>query len=339
MAAEAGGADIARVAAPVRGLPGHRPGSRRRMSSLAVSAPDGWDAGTVVEATAGESGTGADGRMTPRGRATVRARLDPGWHLAELDGDLPGPGVAARLTGLPVNRGFRKALAAAAADGLPPDSLAAALLDDLPTVQLVSGYARLLEGAPAFPARKKPEEPAAGEGRTGPALNICRGWAPGGTAHRLVLSGEPPVTDIPAAPAFDDLLAGPEDFLGEPPLRPHSMRRRRILEVGPADGQAEIWEYFRDSHLDGAGRERSLHEYLVTAVVDTADLTVSAISVEPRALPFPECPLASSGAQALVGTPLPGIDRAVRTRLAGLAGCTHLNDVLRFLRFAQPLIG
>lgn len=337
MAAEASGADTRRAAAPVRELPGRRPGSRRRMSSLAVSAPDGWDAGTVVEATAGESGPGDGGRPAARGRARLRAALDPRWHLAGLDGDLPGP-VARRLTGLPVNRGFRKALAAAAADGLAPDSLIAALLDDLPTVQLVSGYARLLEAAPPL-ARKEPEKQTAGERQRGPSLNICRGWAPGGTAHHLVLAGQPPVTEIPAAPAFGDLLADPGDFIDEPQLRPHSMRRRRILEVVPDDGRAEIFEYFRDSHIDGDGRERSLHEYVVTAVVDAGDLTVREISVEPRALPFPECPLAAPGAQALAGTPLPGIDSAVRTRLAGTAGCTHLNDVLRFLRFAGTLIG
>lgn len=335
MTAEASGAESRRVTDPVRTLPGRHPGSRRRMSSLAVSAPDGWDAGTVVEATAGETGTDA----SPRGLVNLRAVLDPRWRVARLDGDLPEPGIAARLTGLPVNRGFRKAMAAAADEGLAPDSLIAALLDDLPTVQLVSGYARLLEGAPLPPGRKELEVRDTGEQRLGPALNICRGWAPGGTAHHLVLAGQPPVTDIPAAPAFGDLLAGPADFIDEPPLAPHSMRRRRILEVAPQDNQAEIYEYFRDSHIDGAGRERSLHEYVVTAAVDIGDLTVREISVEPRSLPFPECPLASPNARALVGTPLPGIDSAVRTRLAGIAGCTHLNDVLRFLRFAQPLIG
>lgn len=337
MTAEAtDGAEPWRAAAPVRKLPGRRPGSLRRMSSLAVSAPGGWDAGTVVEAAAGESGP--DG--SPRGQVRLRARLDTDWRLAELDGDLPGPAITARLTGLPVNRGFRKALAAAAADGLAPHSLTAALLDDLPTVQLVSGYARILEGAPlpAPAASTRPDGPAAGTRPTGPRLNICRGWAPGGTAHHLLLAGEPPVTDIPAAPAFGDLLAGPGDFIGEPPMHPHSMRRRRLLDVRPGDGQAEIYEYFRDSHVDGEGRERSLHEYVVTAVVAAGDLTVREISVEPRALPFPECPLASPGAQALAGTPLPALDSAVRTRLAGVAGCTHLNDVLRFLRFAQPLL-
>ncbi|MCL2585914.1 MAG: DUF2889 domain-containing protein [Streptosporangiales bacterium] len=338
MASEMTGAAPGRIADPVRGFPGRRPGSLRRVSSLAVSAPDGWDAGTVVEAAAGESGTGDDGQAISRGRAGLRARLGPDWHIAELEGDLPGPGIAARLTGLPVNRGFRKALAAAAEEGLAPDSLIAALLDDLPTVQLVSGYARLLEGAPPPAAAKNPVEPPADSRPLGPVLNICRGWAPGGTAHHLMLAGQPPVTEIPAAPAFGDLVADPGDFIGEPELRPHSMRRRRILEVTPAGGRAEIWEYFRDSHVDGDGRERSLHEYVVTAVVGTGDLTVREIAVEPRSLPFPECPLASPGARELIGTPLPDIDAEVRSRLAGIAGCTHLNDVLRFLRFAQPLI-
>lgn len=345
-------AGAGRVTDPARELPRRRPGSRRRVSSLAVSAPDGWDAGTVVEAAAGEFATSPDGALSPRGQARLRARLGPDWCAAELDGDLPSPELAARLTGLPVNRGFRKALAAAASDGLDPGSLITALLDDLPTVQLVSGYARLLEGAPlpapkpapvTLPVTEKPirmADPRADGGRPlGPMLNICRGWAPGGTAHQLILDRKPPVTEIPAAPAFADLLADPDTFDGEPPLRPHSMRRRRVLDVVPGDGQAEIYEYFRDSHIDASGRERSLHEYEVTAVVTTADLTVREITVTPRSLPFPECPLASPNARTLVGTPLTEIDGEVRSRLAGLAGCTHLNDVLRFLRFATALIG
>jgi hypothetical protein len=60
--------------------------------------------------------------------------------------------------------------------------------------------------------------------------------------------------------------------------------------------------------------------------------------VEPRALPFPECPLGSASATALLGTPVTDLIANARGRLSGIHGCTHLTDVLRFLRFVDPLM-
>ncbi len=135
---------------------------------------------------------------------------------------------------------------------------------------------------------------------------------------------------------MEDLLADSEDFVPEPAVRPRSMRRRRILELVRRDDGAEIREYFRDSHIDESSVEGSLHEYVVTAQVDD-DQVIRDIHVEPRALPFPECPLASPNAAVLIGTRIDEVDEAVRAKLTGTAGCTHLNDVLRFLRFVTPL--
>jgi Protein of unknown function (DUF2889) len=125
--------------------------------------------------------------------------------------------------------------------------------------------------------------------------------------------------------------------MDEPAVRPRSMRRRRILDVVPAGENLEVFQYFRDSHVDRGRGEGSLHEYIMTAQLRTSDLVVQAISVEARALPFPECPLAAPNAQLLVGTSASDIESTVRSRLSGTMGCTHLNDVLRFLRFAGSL--
>jgi hypothetical protein len=59
--------------------------------------------------------------------------------------------------------------------------------------------------------------------------------------------------------------------------------------------------------------------------------------VEPHALPFPECPLAAPNARDLTGVSLREITGTVRARLSGTRGCTHLNDVLRFLRYVPAL--
>jgi Protein of unknown function (DUF2889) len=115
------------------------------------------------------------------------------------------------------------------------------------------------------------------------------------------------------------------------------MRRRRILELVRTGPDLEVYQYFRDSHVDVEGTEGSLHEYVMTARLSAVDLTVREISVQPRALPFPECQLAAPNVRLLAGVPVAGIEGAVRSALAGPMGCTHLNDVLRFLRFAVGL--
>ena len=94
------------------------------------------------------------------------------------------------------------------------------------------------------------------------------------------------ITGTPAAPAFAELLGGPAASFAEPPLRPRSMRRRRVLDLVPDGRDLEVYQYFRDSHVDAGGIEGSLHEYVMTARLRARDLVVRAISVEPRALPL-----------------------------------------------------
>lgn len=319
-----------RVANPLVRLPARRPGSVRRISSLAIEPAGGWDHGTVVKGVACDSEASGDGAVTALRTASVTATLDAGSRLTSAGGDLAAEVVAGLVGKSPVS-GFRKELARLAAAGLDPDSPQAAILDDLPTVRLISGYARLIELPP----------PVA-DGRTaGPVLNVCRGWAADGTASRLAAAGQSVITGTPAAPAFAELLGtmadDPAVSFAEPPLRPRSMRRRRVLDLVRAGGDLEVYQYFRDSHVDADGTEGSLHEYVMTARLSGDNLVVREISVEPRALPFPECRLAAPNVQLLFGVPAAGIEGSVRSALGGTMGCTHLNDVLRFLRFAASL--
>jgi len=320
----------ARVSNPLVRLPDRRPGSVRRTSSLAIEPAGDWDDGTRVEAVARDSAASDDGTVTALRTARVTATLDAGSRLTSVGGDLPAE-VAAELVGRSPVSGFRKELARLAAAGLEPDSLSAAILDDLPTVRLISGYARLMERPPPVV-----------DGRTAaPVLNVCRGWAVDGTASRLAASGRSVITGTPPAPAFAELLGGavgdPAARFAEPPPRPRSMRRRRVLDLVRVGRELEVYQYFRDSHIDAEGGEGSLHEYVMTARLSGGDLVVREISVEPRALPFPECRLAAPNAGLLVGVPLAEIEGSVRSALGGTMGCTHLNDVLRFLRFAAAL--
>jgi Protein of unknown function (DUF2889) len=320
-----------RVTNPLPRLPARRPGSVRRASSLAIEPAGGWENGVVVRAAGQDTVADlGDGTVTAVGRAVMTAAMDAASRLTAVGGDVSGA-LAGSLIGLAPASGFRKELSCRAEAGLDQASLLAALLDDLPTVRLISGYARLIEMPPPLPG-----------GRTAaPVLNVCRGWAVGGTASRLAAAGESVITSTPRTPAFGELLADQTPLAAgladEPPVRPRSMRRRRILDL-VRDGDAiDVYQYFRDSHVDGGGREGSLHEYVMTARLSAGDLVVREIMVEPRALPFPECSLAAANAQLLVGTSTLDVESAVRSTLSGTMGCTHLNDVLRFLRFAGSL--
>jgi hypothetical protein len=235
--------------------------------------------------------------------------------------------VTAPLIGAAAMSGFRARLASLA--GLDPSSLESAVLDELPTVRLISGYAQLIElpaGATGMPGQPR--------GRS-PIVGICAGWAPGATADLRVRAGAAVVTGTPPAPAITSMTPY---FHAEPAPRPRSMRRRRILDVTRRPGGYEVYGYFRDSHFNAELREGALHEYEVHARTAADDrYTLEHIDVVPHALPFGECPLAAPSAADLTGASLRDVPSTVRQRLAGTRSCTHLNDTLRFLRYVPAL--
>jgi hypothetical protein len=110
-----------------------------------------------------------------------------------------------------------------------------------------------------------------------------------------------------------------------------SMRRARRIDVMVAGGVIEIDAMFQDSATVPAGGRVAVHEYGLTATADVGSGRLLAVSAEPRVLPYRECPLAAASAQQLVGVRLDALREEVLDRLAGTAGCTHLNDALRAL--------
>ena len=71
--------------------------------------------------------------------------------------------------------------------------------------------------------------------------------------------------------------------------------------------------------------------YLLSASVDARDFVLRTLHVDPRILPYRECPGATPNAQRMIGTPLRDMRLRVLRELPGVLGCTHLNDVLRSL--------
>lgn len=315
---------IEKLATPLQELPGRSPNSVRRTQSLQIRPETTWDLDLRLLGVARDSRTDGAGRLSPDEAATVQIGIDAQSRITEVAAPLNRE-VRDRLVGKHCVTGFRSLIASMEASELASSSPVAAILDDVPIVRLISGYARLMKQP------RRPHDPP-----SHPILNVCRGWAIGDTAYRLAESGQPVVNTTTPAPPLADMLADPTDFHSEPAQQPDSMSRRRILEVTPSDNGFLIFEYLRDSYIDDGGAESSLHEYVVRARVG-ADYTIRDIDVEPRALPFPECPLAAPNARLLRGSSLREIHPSVRNLLSGTAGCTHLSDTLRFLRFTEPL--
>jgi hypothetical protein len=349
-------------------LPDPAPGTVRRTLSLEISPDPDWSAGLRITALARDLlvGTGAaagtaggapvsgapvSGGSVILGAARMGITVDTASRVTGIESGLSAT-VTGPLTGAAATRGFRARLAAL--DGLDPLSLESAVLDELPTVRLISGYARMIEligltGADGVAEAAAAAEAAGGPGttalrslrdRNSPMVGICAGWAPGATADTRVRAGVPVMNGTPLAPALASMTPY---FHAEPDPRPRSMRRRRILDVTARDGGYEVFEYFRDSHFDARLREGALHEYEVHARVTphagqpAEGYALDRVDVVPHALPFGECPLAAPNAADLAGTPLRVITGTVKERLTGTRGCTHLNDTLRFLRYLPAL--
>jgi hypothetical protein len=124
------------------------------------------------------------------------------------------------------------------------------------------------------------------------------------------------------------------------PLGPHGMRRRRRIDVGREQGGVHpVNVFFRDSHVDGDGREWVVHEYGVAATVEAGTHVVRSIVAHADVLPWAECPAAVGSASWLVGQPVEDLRAWGRANLRGTSTCTHLNDTLRGMADVGALIG
>jgi Protein of unknown function (DUF2889) len=275
--------------------------------------------------------TDAAGVGTVLDEAEVEAPLKADRRLRSLR-TTPSMPDAEELEGLVVGPGFRSALARVAGQSNAARSPLYLLLDDLPVVALISGYAMLYRSG------------RSGSGQPGDRLggtsgenqsrllkgDVCAGWRSDGTMMVALRSGEGmPVSVGPPAPAILD----PADPLGWhhiDEMEVPSMRRRRLIDVtwgNPLVVQA----MFRDSHRAEDGLETVLHEYSVDASVDPGTMQVLDCQATPRSLPWIECPQAAGSAGRLAGQPVRGLRSFVRDNLTGTTTCTHLNDLLRSL--------
>jgi len=330
-----------------------RPRSIRRTTNIDTLRPDGVRAAAVVDARARDLRTNLDGTTDVVAEATLHARVSPTRELLAISTSPEIPALQG-LLGASVGPGFRSRVNQVVTEGCEDGSLLYLLLDDLPGAALVSGYALVRaafdEGLPTHegprtdrpwpaPPLAPPAAPPAGSA-TGPfpdfgaQEDICAGWAH--DASMLVHvrdTGSLPVTLGPPAPILED-DADPISWHVMADLPPHAVRRRRRLDLlVPPEGAREhaIDLHFRDSHMDGQGRETIMHEYTMTGAIDLDVGRIGSVSARAHVLPWVECPAALASAQRVDGMELAALRTRVRKEFVGRSTCTHLNDSLRSL--------
>jgi hypothetical protein len=326
-----------------------RAGSIRRTTNIDTLRPEGFRADSVIDARARDLRTNLDGTSDVVAEATLQARVSPSRELLSISTTPEVPALQ-RLVGASVGPGFRSRVNAIVTDGCEDGSLLYLLLDDLPGATLVSGYALVRATHDEGPRTDATHDEAPrsdgsrsvspGGSATGPfpdfgaQADICAGWAH--DASMLVHvrdTGSLPVTLGPPAPILED-DADPLAWHVMADLPPHAVRRRRRLDLlAPPEGEREhaIDLHFRDSHVDGQGRETIMHEYSMSGAVDLAAGRIGSVSPRAHVLPWVECPGALASAQRVDGMELSELRSRVRKEFVGRSTCTHLNDSLRSL--------
>ncbi|CAN5588317.1 hypothetical protein BH10ACT1_BH10ACT1_14920 [soil metagenome] len=279
-------------------------------------------------------GAGRDLRTDADGAAVVTAGAATEVVLDYLGGRTiqairvdPAPEGVEGLVGLRVGSGFRRTLAERLPGLAHGHGLVHLLLDELTPGTLVSGSSLARSGNIEL----------AGDGGTATMpVDICAGWVAGGAMiENISRKGIPLLGWGPPAPSLER-LDDPDGWHVTEALPPGSMRRRRLLDLGPAfhgdptrDLVAQV--RFRDSYWERDGTETVVHEYGLTTRVDPDSWLVTAAEAVPGPLPAPECPSAAASAGRLVGRPVGELRDIVRADFTGVSTCTHLNDVFRSL--------
>ncbi|MDQ2651304.1 MAG: DUF2889 domain-containing protein [Actinomycetota bacterium] len=309
------------VATPARA----RPSVRRTttIDSTQGVGPDGTRL-LVVDARGRDAVTHADGRVEVADVASFTAVLEgPLRTLVEIAAE-PARTELAALVGVSTYSGFRKALATIGPTSAPEGSLLHLLLDDLVGAALVAGYGEVQSGA--FEVSFETSE--ATRARLEFQRDLCAGWAAeGGMMQSVEVTGTTPMP--PSAPAPDlRPVDDPSAWHDVSPLAFHATRRRRRLDVVPADDGAVRYDvHFRDTHAVEADVEGIIHEYTLGG--ELRDGRLASVAAAAHVLPWLECPSAIGSERRAEGLELSEVRELVRRELRGTSTCTHLNDSLR----------
>ena len=310
---------------PAGPSPLRRPGSIRRTSSIDTDWPQGRGEPARMRGRARDLLTPADGGAPAGlGEDWLELSVSPLREILAIRA-CREDAAAQAMVGKRGGGHLRSEISARFAAEHAASSPLHLLLDDFSGASLVAGWAwtrwtpdwreRMVEDAKTRPGGGRME-------------GICAGFRPGSSAlfadgaHNPATQSNAPVPPLP----HPDDPAGWHELTVQDGV---GFRRARRMDLWLEDGLIQLDVGFQDSAAAPDGQRIGLHEYQVRASVDPASLTLAAIKVDPRVLPYPECPAAAPNAERLVGVAVADFRLAVIDRLPGTLGCTHLNDVLR----------
>lgn len=306
--------------------PRRRANSLRRTATMHMTWPEGYRGPLLLRGRARDIHTFKAGeRPHVLLEDSLEARVENGKELTALWTN-PARAELAALVGMPPIKGYRRRLADLVQGRADRERPLDMLLDDIAAASLVSGWVLTQwPDSPLYDFRHNGSSLARMEG-------TCTGFRPGSSA--LEPARERMVAAEVAPLQLSDDPDGWHEFFPAPAIE---MRRSRRLDLWREDGQIRIDSMFQDSGIMPDGVRRAVHDYGLRALVDPASWTITALDAQARILPAPECPGAVANIQRIVGMRLEELRPRVLDDLAGVAGCTHLNDAIRALASAHRL--
>jgi hypothetical protein len=307
------------------------PGTVRRTSSLDVTWPQGQNGPKRLVGRARDFVVGHDGRG---GHAAaeheVEAFFGLDWKLLSIAASPPREALR-DLVGASGGGGFRTALRQVISADQAAASPLALILDDVPGAVIVSGAA-WSEWDPDWVSKMFGDASLADmlKAREG----VCIGHAPGSSAQ----DPERRNTHFPHADAEQRLRSDdPDGWHVMPEQDGVGFRRARRIDI--AQGTTiRIDAEFQDSATRPGGGRFAVHEYGLRVEADRETHAILSIAVDPRVLPYGECPAVAGNLPRLYGQRLDDLRQTVPASLPGAAGCTHLNDALRGLADVPALL-
>ena len=326
-------------ATPFGPAPVRRPGSIRRTSSWDSTWPDGYGATTAMRGEARDLITpAAGGGPSIAAHDWVEIRASPRREILSIRTCRENDAAQA-LVGAQPRGPFRADVARLFAEERAQLTPLYLLLDDYVGASFVAPWA-WVQWRPAdwgADMRRAQDAEFARTGRRHSMEGVCTGFRPGSTALGPDGNSRQGIQSKARVPP----LARPDDPVGWHAVAPDEgvhMRRARRLDVWFEAGAIAFDVWFQDSATTPDGGPRiAVHEYHLSGAADPESFHILSLDVDPRLLPFSECMGAPPNVPVLIGEDLREFRTLVGRRLAGVLGCTHLNECLRTLADAPAL--
>ena len=311
----------AAVRGPSQSTPPRRCNSIRRTSTIDMTWPAGIGNSVHCVGACRDLATGqTPGGTTVLGYAEVLADISP-ERVYERIQTTPAREALSALVGARGGGGSRTRMSALISEDKAVASPLFLLMDDLPAAGLISGHISAEWVLPQDRRQPLHVVPGSMDG-------ICAGHVEGASAHDPK-GGIFMIHQVRAVPPLDRADDAVSWHAHAPDVIEPSMRRARRIDVWMEGGKIKVDAFFQDTAMTPDGVRVAVHEYCITAGVDQATGVLEELFVDPRVLPFDECPNAVRNTSRVMGMTLKDFRSTVIPSLPGTDGCTHLNDMLR----------